>query len=115
MALGISYRLRDATPRWIVTFLILVDLGVIIAPEHRLFPRLDLFPEIPRTQSRILSWYILSYFALQFIAAPPVAFFRSLRTAWRGGRPALALWICVFGLAVWGLLASVVLLLAITT
>jgi hypothetical protein len=108
MALGISLLARAATPRWIVAFLVLVDLGVILAPAHGVFPWLNMFPEIPRTQNRILSWYFLVYATLQFGVAPPLAFGRSLHTVWHGGKPALATWICVFGLAVWGLLVSVI-------
>ena len=108
MALWLAYRMRNATSRWIIAFLVLVDLGVIFAPAHQIFPRLNFFPEISRTQNRILSWYIVVYVTLQFGVAPPIAFVRSLRTAWRGGKPALATWICVFGFAVWGLFVSVV-------
>jgi hypothetical protein len=107
MALGISYRMGDATSRWIVAFLILVDLGVIIAPEHQFLPFLNLFPMLPRTQNRILTWYFLVYGMLQFVVLPPVMFFRSLRAAWLGRRPALATWICCFGLAVWGLIVTI--------
>jgi hypothetical protein len=112
MALAISYRLGDATSRWIVAFLILVDVGVILAPEHRLLPKLNLFPDLPLTQSRILTWYLLIYAWLQFVVLPPVVFSRSLRTARRGGQPALASWICLLGFAVWGLIVTVVVLLA---
>jgi hypothetical protein len=108
MALAIAYLTRGATSRWLVAFLVLVDLGIILAPAHGIFPRLNLFPQIARTQSRILSWYMLVYATLQFGVAPPVAFGRSLHTAWRGGKPGLAPWICILGLAVWGLLASIV-------
>jgi len=107
MALAISFLTRTATPSWIVAFLVLVDLGVILAPAHHIFPWLNMFPEIPRTQNRILSWYFLVYVTLQFGVAPPVGFARSLHTAWHGGKPALASWICVFGLLVWGLFVSV--------
>ena len=55
------------------------------------------------------------YGALQFGMVPPSMFAQSLRTAWRGGKPALATWICLSGLAVWGLLVSVVALVVITT
>ncbi len=114
MAIGISYRMRPATSRWIVAFLVLVDLGVILAPAHWIFPRLNMFQELPLTQSRILSWYFLVYITLQFGVVPPVAFGRSIHTTWRGGKPVLALWICVFGLAVWGLFVSAMLCVLMT-
>jgi hypothetical protein len=98
MALGISYQMGDATSRWIVAFLILVDLGVIFAPEHQLLPFLNMFPGLPKTENRILTWYFVVYGTLQFVVVPPVVFSRSLRTAWRGSPPALAPWICWFGL-----------------
>ena len=66
LALGIAYRTRNATSRWIIAFLLLVDVGVVLAPAHQIFPCLNLFPEIPRTQNRIISWYILVTGALQF-------------------------------------------------
>lgn len=108
VALAIAHRTRNAPSRWIVAFLVLVDLGVILAPAHQICPWLNMFPEIPLTQNRIISWYILVYAALQFGLLPPVVFVRSLRTAWRGQTPALAIWICLFGFAVWGLLMSIV-------
>jgi hypothetical protein len=106
-AIAVCYLRPAATTRWLVAFLILVDLGVILAPAHGVFPWLNLFPEIPRTPNRILSWYFLVYGSLQFGVAPPVALVRSLRTAWRGGQPAVRPSICVFGLAVWALLMFV--------
>ena len=106
MALAISYRVPGPPNRWIVAFLLLVDLGVIIAPEHRILPMLHHFWAIPETQSRILTWYFLVYATLQFGILPPVAFARSLRTARGGGRPTLGPWVCVFGLGAWGLVAS---------
>jgi hypothetical protein len=112
-ALGISFVARASTPWWIVAFLVLVDLGVILAPAHGILPWLNLFPRIPRTPSRILSWYVLVYVALQFIVLPPVVFVRSLRTARRGGRPLLSPWICVFGFLVWGLFVSIVVLVIV--
>ena len=112
-ALALSYRLGDRTPGWIVTFLILVDLGVIIGPEHQILPKLNLFPQIPLTQNRILSWCFLVYATLQYVVMPPIAFFRSLRTAWYGGRPALSPWICLFGFAVWGFVAMIFTMLLI--
>lgn len=115
MALWLAYLTRNATPRWIIAFLVLVDIGVIFAPAHQIFPWLNFFPEISQTRNRILSWYILVYVTLQFGVAPPIAFVRSLRTAWHGGKPSLATWICVFGFAVWGLFVSVVTLGVITT
>jgi hypothetical protein len=114
MALAISWRAGPHTPRWIVAFLVLVDLGVILAPAHQILPGLNLFPELRQTQSRILTWYFLVYGTLHFGVAPPVAFARSLRTARRGGVPTLAPWICVFGFLVWGLLISLVTLGVIT-
>jgi hypothetical protein len=110
-ALAIAYRRGTASSRWLVAFLLLVDFGVIIAPAHRFLPGLHLFPELRPTQSRILAWYFLVYFTLQFVVAPPIAFGRSLHTAWRGDRPVLAPWICVFGLLVWGLVMVLVILL----
>jgi hypothetical protein len=107
MALAISYRMGDATSRWIIAFLILVDLGVIIAPEPQLLPWLNMFPQLPITQNRMLTWYFLVYCMLQFVALPPIVFSRSLRTAWGGGKPALAPWICLFGFAVWGLIVTI--------
>jgi hypothetical protein len=107
MALGLSYRMGDATPRWIVAFLILVDLGVIIAPQHQFLPRLGMFLGVPRTENRILTWYVLVYALLQFVLAPPVFFTKSLRTSWRGGKPALAPWICYFGFVVWGIIVTI--------
>jgi len=115
MALWIAFRTRPATSRWIVAFIVLVDLGVIVAPFHGVLPWLNMFPEIPRTENRILSWYCLVYTTLQFGVAPPVVLGRCLHTAWRGGRTALAPWICVFGLAVWLLLVSVAMLGVITS
>ena len=112
-ALGISFVARGATPWWIVAFLVLVDLGVILAPAHGIFPRLNLFPGIPWTPSRILSWYVLVYVALQFVALPPVVFVRSLRTVRRGGKPLLSPWICVFGFLVWGLFVTIVTLVIV--
>ena len=106
-ALIMSYQFGERTSGWIVTFLILVDLGVIIAPEQQILPKLNMFPQIPRTQNRILSWYILVYISLQFVALPPVAFFRSLRTAWRGNQPTLSPWICLLGFAVWILVVTI--------
>ena len=108
MALAVSYAKGDATPRGIVAFLILVDLGVIIAPAHQILPMLNLFPDLPKTQNRILTWYFAVYFLLQFVLAPPYVFFGSLRTAWRGGRPPIALWICLFGLATWSFIVFLV-------
>ena len=105
---------RHAPSRWLVAFLVLVDLGVIFAPVHSPWPGLNMFSTIPRTQSRILSWYFIVYFLLQFVVVPPVVFVRSLATAWRGGKPALAPWICAFGFAVWGLLMFVCTMIAIT-
>ena len=113
MALAMSYRMGDSTSRWIVSFLLLVDVGIVIAPEHQLFPMLNMFPQLPRTQNRILTWYFLVYGSLQFLVAPPVAFFRSLRTAWRGQKAALAPWICLLGFAVWGLIVTILVLLAL--
>jgi hypothetical protein len=106
-AIALSYLKGAATTRWLVAFLVLVDLGVILAPAHGIFPWLNLFPELPRTPNRILSWYFLVYGTLQFGLAPPVAFARSLRTAWRGESPTLRPSICVLGLAVWALLMFV--------
>jgi hypothetical protein len=111
-ALAISYRQGAETSRWIVIFLILVDLGVIIAPDHWILPALNMFPDLPRTQNRILTWYFLVYVSLQFVVAPPVFFFQSLRIAWSGVRPPLASWICLFGLAVWGLIVAIIVMLA---
>ncbi len=113
-ALAIAFWKGDAVSRWIVAFLILIDLGVILAPEHRILPMLNMFPEIPRTQNRILSWYFLVYVALQFVVVPPVVFFRSLRTAWSGGKPALATWISFFGLTVWSLFVLILVLAGIS-
>ena len=88
--------MRNATSRWIIAFLILVDLGVVLARAHQIFPWLNLFPEIPRTQNRIISWYILVYVTLQFGVVPPIVFVRSLRTAGaaesRAGDLDLSLW-----------------------
>jgi hypothetical protein len=67
MALGVSYRMGDATSCWIVAFLILVDLGVIIAPEHQFLPMLNMFPQLPKAENRILTWYFLVYGMLQFV------------------------------------------------
>jgi hypothetical protein len=113
MALSISYRMGNATSRWIVVFLILVDFGVVIGPEHQILPILNLFPEMPRTQNRILTWYFLVYATLQFVVVPPVVFFKSLRTAWRGEQPALEIWICLLGLAVWGFIIFILVMLAV--
>ena len=112
-ALGISYVTRNAVSPWIVSFLLLVDLGVVIAPEHRILPMLNMFPMLPRTQSRILSWYFLVYGMLQFVILPPVAFSRSMWTAWRGGTPVLHVGICLFGFAVWGLIIFILIMAAI--
>ena len=112
--LGVSFLTRNATSRWIIAFLVLVDLGVILAPAHQILPRLNFFPELPRTDSRILSWYILVYTTLQLGIAPPVVFFRSLRTAWRGKKPPLATWICLFGLVAWAIFMFVVTMGVIT-
>jgi hypothetical protein len=113
-ALAVAHWTRNAPSRWIIAFLVLVDLGVVLAPAHQICPWLNVFPEIPHTQNRILSWYILVYATLQFGVAPPVVFVRSLRTAWRGQTPALATWICLFGFAVWGLLMAIVVGVAAT-
>jgi hypothetical protein len=113
-ALAIAHWTRNAPSRWIIAFLVLVDLGVLLAPAHLICPWLNMFPEIPRTQNRIISWYILVYATLQFGVLPPVVFVRSLRTASRGETPALATWICLFGFAVWGLLMSIVVGVATT-
>jgi hypothetical protein len=67
------------------------------------------------TESRIISWYILVYFTLQFVIAPPIIFVRSLRTAWHGGKPALSAWVCVFGLAAWGLFMFIMTMSVIMT
>jgi hypothetical protein len=115
LALAHWTRKRNATSRWIIAFLVLVDLGVVIAPTHQILPWLNMFPEIPLTQNRIISWYVLVYFTLQFGVVPPVALGRCLRTAWRGEVPALSTWICLFGFAVWGLLMSVVAMVVVTT
>jgi hypothetical protein len=113
MALALSYRMGESTPLWIVSFLLLVDVGIVIAPEHQLLPMLNLFPQLPRTQNRILTWYFLVYGSLQFVVAPPVMFFRSLRTAWRGKKAALAPWICLLGFAVCGLIVAILVMLAL--
>ena len=103
-ALAIAWVFGESTPRWIVAFLLLVDLGVIFAPAHQILPGLNLFPELRQTQSRILTWYFLVYGTLHFGVAPPIVFARSLRTSWSGAVPIIAPWICVFGFLVWGLL-----------
>ena len=110
-ALGLSFFARS---RWLIAFLVLVDIGVILAPAHQLFPGLNFFPELPLTASRMISWYILVYVTLQFVVAPPIVLGRSLRIAWRGEKPPLAVWICVFGSAVWGLLMFIIAMSMIT-
>jgi hypothetical protein len=106
-AIALSYFKGPATTRWLVAFLVLVDAGVILAPAHGIFPWLNLFPELPRTPNRILSWYFLVYGALQFGLAPPVFFIRSLQNAWCRGTPVVRPWICLFGLSVWAMLVFV--------
>ncbi len=106
MALALSCWMPGPPNRWLVAFLLLVDVGVILGPEHRILPMLHQIRALPETQSRILTWYFLVYATLQYGIMPPVGFGRSLRTAWRGGRPTLRPGICVFGLALWGFVAS---------
>ncbi len=109
-ALGISFQEGPRLPHGSSPFSRWWTLESILAPAHQILPGLNMFPAIPRTQNRILSWYFVVYVTLQLVVAPPVVFGRSLRTAWRGGKPALASWICVFGFLVWGLFLSIVLL-----
>jgi hypothetical protein len=65
-ALWLAHRTRNA---WIIAFLVLVDLGVILAPAHQIFPWLNMFPEIPRTlDSSVISCWSQIIFRSTFHA-----------------------------------------------
>jgi len=86
-------------------FLALIGVGVVLGPQHDILPGMDGWKgQLPRTQSRILTWYTGVYLLYFLGILPPVTFGSSLRRRRRGEPPALAPDICYLGLFTWLLL-----------
>ena len=89
--------------RFIATlFLTLIDVGVLLAPFQRIFPRLGASDiPLPASDKRILVWYLLIYVLYIFCILPPFMFIRGLVDKRRHRPSELSRFTCIFGLAAW--------------
>jgi hypothetical protein len=66
------------TRRLAGSFFVSVAIGILLAPMHRILPRLNGFPNLPLTDNRLLSWYVCVYLAYLVGVLPPYVAVRNL-------------------------------------
>jgi hypothetical protein len=89
-----------------ISFLCCIGICIELALIQTLLPKFNFFPQLPRTQSRILSFYVAVYLFYFLVLLPPICFGRSLYLKKVGEQPYLHPNICYLGLFSWGVLMS---------
>jgi hypothetical protein len=66
------------TRRLAWSFFALIAIGILLAPIQGILPRLNCFPDLPRTENRLLSWYMAVYMFYMPGILPPYIAVRNL-------------------------------------
>jgi hypothetical protein len=85
-------------------FFALIGVGILLAPMQGVLPRLNCFPKLPRTENRLLSWYMAVYLFYMPGVLPPYIALRNLWLQWHRKPVEFSRPTCWLMLFVWGLL-----------
>lgn len=101
----VTIKSRTATPMdrsLAYLFLILIGLGIIIAPFPALFPNMMIVKrQLPAVQNRIVAWYLMVFLLYLMVILPPYLFAKSLARHGRGESAMFSGPTCVLGFVTW--------------